>query len=173
RPRGPMDRPRPPGRSGASWPRIRRPAHCDLEGSFHMGPGDTTPEAGSGPGPSALPGGSPVPQPLRVVILGNGTKPEVHAAADALARCLSATSGLELAGVDLSADSWLADLPADVAVVLGGDGTVLHTARRMEDRPTPALGVNVGRLGFLADLAPTECGRRMSDLAARRYTVEN
>ena len=138
-----------------------------------MGPGDTTPEAGSGPGPSGPPGGSPVPQPLRVVILGNGTKPEVHAEADALTRCLSATSGLELAGVDLSADSRLADLPADVAVVLGGDGTVLHTARRMEDRPTPALGVNVGRLGFLADLTPTECGRRMSDLAARRYTVEN
>jgi NAD+ kinase len=139
-----------------------------------MRPADTT-DAGAGPplGPAAQPGGPPVPGPLRVVILGNGTKPEVHAEADALARCLSGTSGLELAGVDLSADSPLADLPADVAVVLGGDGTVLHTARRMEDRPTPVLGVNVGRLGFLADLTPTECSRRMSDLAARRYTVEN
>jgi NAD+ kinase len=139
-----------------------------------MRPADTT-DAGAGPplGPAAQPGGPPVPGPLRVVILGNGTKPEVHAEADALAQCLSGTSGLELTGVDLSADSPLADLPADVAIVLGGDGTVLHTARRMEDRPTPVLGVNVGRLGFLADLTPTECSRRMSDLAARRYTVEN
>jgi NAD+ kinase len=137
-----------------------------------MEPAEITLEAGAGPapGPSVQRGG---PEPLRVVILGNGTKPEVLAEADALARCLSRTSGLEPAGVDLSADSRLADLPADVAVVLGGDGTVLHTARRMEDRPTPVLGVNVGRLGFLADLTPGECRERMSDLAARRYTVED
>ena len=38
--------------------------------------------------------------------------------------------------------------------MLGGDGTVLHTARHMGDRPTPVLGINVGRLGFLADLTP-------------------
>jgi NAD+ kinase len=113
------------------------------------------------------------PPPLRVVLLGNGTKPEVHAVADTLAQSIARTAGLELAGVDLSADSRLADLPADVAVVLGGDGTVLHTARRMEDRPTPALGVNVGRLGFLADLTPAEFGHRMADLSARQYTVEN
>jgi NAD+ kinase len=115
----------------------------------------------------------PSPRPLRLVILGNGTKPEVHAEADALAQSISGTDGLELTDMDLSAGSHLADLPADVAVVLGGDGTVLHTARRMEDRPTPVLGVNVGRLGFLADLTPGECCDRMADLAARQFTIEN
>ena len=83
------------------------------------------------------------------------------------------TPGLELAGVDLSADSNLSDLPADVAVVLGGDGTVLHTARRMGDRPTPVLGVNVGRLGFLADLTPAAFRDRLVDLAARQFTIDN
>jgi NAD+ kinase len=135
-----------------------------------MVPADIQPDPGAaepaGPAAQSLP-------PLRLVILGNGTKPEVHAEADVLRRALSGTAGLELAGVDLSADSELTDLPADVAVVLGGDGTVLHTARRMKDRPTPVLGVNLGRLGFLADLTPAACCQRMSDLSARQYTVDD
>ena len=80
---------------------------------------------------------------------------------------VSRAHGIELTGVDLSADSNLSSLPADVAIVLGGDGTVLHTARRMEDHPTPVLGVNVGRLGFLADLTPAAFLERLEDLAAR------
>ena len=63
--------------------------------------------------------------------------------------------------------------PADIAVVLGGDGTVLHTARRMDDHPTPVLGVNAGRLGFLADLTPAAFFDRLGDLAERRFTIEN
>jgi NAD+ kinase len=126
-----------------------------------------------GPAPAAAVAPHPVPAPLRLVILGNGTKAAVHAEATALAEALARTPGLELAGVDLSADSNLSDLPADVAIVLGGDGTVLHTARRMEDHPRPVLGVNVGRLGFLADLTPAAFSRRLGELAARQFTVED
>ncbi len=116
----------------------------------------------------------PRPQaPLRVIVLGNGTKPEVRSTAESLAKTLSGTPGLELVGVDLSADSNLSDLPAAVAVVLGGDGTVLHTARRMGDRPTPTLGVNLGRLGFLADLTPSELCDRLVNLSSRQFTVDN
>ncbi len=132
-----------------------------------MGTPETTAESSAG--------SSPVPHPgsMRLALLGNGTKRAVHAVADALRVAIEETPGLELSGVDLSADSRLVDLPADVAVVLGGDGTVLHTARRMEDRPTPVLGVNLGRLGFLADLTPAEFTHRMADLAVRQYTIEN
>jgi NAD+ kinase len=80
---------------------------------------------------------------------------------------------LEPAGVDLASDTDLSGLQADVALVLGGDGTVLHTARRMGDRPTPVLGINVGRLGFLAEMTPQGFLARLGDLAARRYTVDN
>ncbi len=112
-------------------------------------------------------------QPLRLVILGNGIKPEVHTLATALAETLARADGIKLMGVDLSADARLASLPADVAIVLGGDGTVLHAARRMEDHPTPMLGVNVGRLGFLADLTPAAFHNRLEDLATRRFTIDN
>lgn len=111
--------------------------------------------------------------PLRIFVLGNGTKPEVGTVSEQIAQAINSTPGLKLAGIDLSADSNLAGLPADIALVLGGDGTVLHTARRMEDQPTPVLGVNVGRLGFLADLTPSGILERLGELSARRFTIDN
>lgn len=108
-----------------------------------------------------------------MVILGNGGKPEVHAEAERLVTAIRGRDGLVLAGVDLASDTNLSRLKANIALVLGGDGTVLHTARRMEDRPTPVLGINVGRLGFLAELTPEAFLDRLSDLAERRYTIEN
>jgi NAD+ kinase len=108
-----------------------------------------------------------------VVILGNGTKPEVRAVADRLAHALEAHPGTSTAGIDLAADTDLSTLRADVALVLGGDGTVLHTARRMGDAPTPVLGINLGRLGFLTEMTPDGFLTRLDDLAGRHYTVDN
>ncbi|WP_165233226.1 NAD(+)/NADH kinase [Aquisphaera insulae] len=112
-------------------------------------------------------------EPLRVMLLGNGDRAEVHDDIRRLEDSLGCAPGLELAGIDLSAESDLSDLPADIALVVGGDGTVLHTARRMNDRPTPVLGINAGRLGFLADLTPAAFCDRLPDLADRRFTIEN
>lgn len=87
-------------------------------------------------GPVDLPP-DPEPKRLRLMILGNGTKADVHDEARRLAEVLAGTPGIDLAGVDLSADSNLCDLPADVAIVLGGDGTVLHAAPNGRPAHTP------------------------------------
>ena len=118
------------------------------------------------PGPGA---GRP---PLRLMILGNGTRDEAREFVKRVADAVRSSPDFALTGVDLSADSDLSCCPADVAVVVGGDGTVLHTVRRMDDRPTPILGVNAGRLGFLADLTVETFVEHLPDLAARRYAVE-
>ena len=116
---------------------------------------------------------STTPPPLRLAILGNGTREEVVSVAKRLAEAIASRADIVPSGFDLSEDSDLSDLGADIALVLGGDGTVLHTARRMGDKPTPVLGVNVGRLGFLAELTPEELLDRLDVLAEHRYTVEN
>ena len=110
--------------------------------------------------------------PLSVAILGNGTKNNVPAAADLIATAMNEVPGLKLTDIDLGEESDLSNLSANIALVLGGDGTVLHTARRMKDRPIPVLGVNLGWLGFLADLTPERLVERLDDLAERRFTID-
>lgn len=45
---------------------------------------------------------------------------------------------------------------ADLLVVLGGDGTILRAAALLNDRSVPVLGVNLGRVGFIAEISPDE-----------------
>ena len=64
-------------------------------------------------------------------------------------------------------------LDADFAVSMGGDGTFLKTANSVGNRQIPILGVNMGRLGFLADISPAEVDLCVRSLCAGHYTVES
>ncbi|HEV2946854.1 MAG TPA: NAD(+)/NADH kinase [Gemmataceae bacterium] len=57
---------------------------------------------------------------------------------------------------DLEQEQDLSKVQADIALVLGGDGAILRAARQMGYHQTPVLGVNLGKLGFLADLSPKD-----------------
>ena len=60
---------------------------------------------------------------------------------------------------------------ADILIVLGGDGTILETARRAAQRKTPILGINLGRLGYMAELELQELDR-LEALFDRNYEIE-
>jgi NAD+ kinase len=61
--------------------------------------------------------------------------------------------------------------PADIALVLGGDGAILRAARQMGYRQMPVLGVNLGRLGFLADLDPEQLRCCFPEVVRGNYRV--
>lgn len=68
----------------------------------------------------------------------------------------------------------LADLPAraDLAVVVGGDGTLLSCARLMAAHGVPLIGVNLGRLGFLTDIPADKVSETLSGVLAGDYVTE-
>ncbi|GIJ55919.1 NAD(+)/NADH kinase [Virgisporangium aurantiacum] len=57
-------------------------------------------------------------------------------------------------------------------VSLGGDGTMLRALRLVQGRDTPVLGVNVGRLGFLAEVDAAHLGEALSAIDEHKYSVE-
>jgi NAD+ kinase len=61
---------------------------------------------------------------------------------------------------------------SDLVIVVAGDGTFLNAARSLVDLDVPLLGVNLGRLGFLADVMPAEMSDRLTDVFAGDYEEE-
>ena len=60
----------------------------------------------------------------------------------------------------------------DLIVVVAGDGTFLGAARTLVDHEVPLLGVNLGRLGFLADVMPDEMSERLGEILDDRFVEE-
>ena len=65
------------------------------------------------------------------------------------------------------------DFDADMVISVGGDGTFLKSAMRVGRRGIPILGINTGRLGFLADISPDEIGETFDEIFSGSYQVED
>ncbi len=102
---------------------------------------------------------------------------------EAVATALELAEWLERRGLSVSLDAesaalsgyagepYDADQPYDLVVVLGGDGTLLGTARNLAGR-APILGVNLGRLGFLTELKRGELYTRLGRVLAGDFQLE-
>jgi NAD+ kinase len=81
----------------------------------------------------------------------------------------------EISRIDCSAVAVEASALAqrsDILVSLGGDGTMLRAMRLIMGRPTPVLGVNLGKLGFLAEIDVDELPQALSAFDGHEFTVE-
>ena len=137
--------------------------------------GGADPTAGSGP--------------RRVLLLTHTGRAEAHEVARAFCKALTGHGlivrllaaeagdlGLDAAQFDpaleIIDDVGDAGHDCELALVIGGDGTILRAAEITHDHGTPLLGVNLGHVGFLAEAEPDAVESTVGAIVERRYTAE-
>ena len=111
-----------------------------------------------------------------LLIVCNPARVDAVVAAVELQQNLASTFGIytisdvEIPGIIKSS---LADLPPlEVAVVLGGDGTMLRAAEVAQERDIPLLGVNLGHVGFLSEVERSKISDVINALVNKTYVID-
>lgn len=125
-------------------------------------------------------------QILRFALFGNEYQPKKSASVEKLISYLT-DKGAEIyidrpfynflvntLGFDVAVTGVFDDYNFDVDFVisLGGDGTFLKAASKVGCKGTPIVGINMGRLGFLANILPSEIETAIDDIYTGNYTIE-
>jgi NAD+ kinase len=147
-------------------------------------------ETTTGPGPAAAcaaPGGPPAPR--RVLLLAHTGRDDAREVARGFVKSLSGHGILVrlLAGeaadlglrpeefdppLELAETETGAGHDCELALVIGGDGTILRAAEMVRGFSAPLLGVNLGHVGFLAESERDDLAKAVDRVLARDYTVE-
>jgi NAD+ kinase len=121
----------------------------------------------------------------RVFVIAHTGRPEAREVASRFARALAghdlvvrlledeaADLDLDLPEVETVPHGPQASAGCELAVVFGGDGTILRAAEQTRDCGTPLLGVNLGHVGFLAEAEHDDLEITIDAIVHRRYTSE-
>lgn len=108
----------------------------------------------------------------RVVLLADGSRPAMRSELKRLRPTVEAACDIVGEVYDLVEGEIAPE--ANLAIVFGGDGSILRTARLMGPNQLPVLGVNLGKLGFLAHVRPEKLAETLPMLAHwEQYVVEH
>jgi len=103
------------------------------------------------------------PKFSRIALIGKVRSPEIAGSLRELAELLGKRGCTVLEAKDAS---------ADLAVVVGGDGSLLAAARELVGRKVPVVGVNLGRLGFMTDIGHENMREGIGAILDGQYTIE-
>jgi len=103
------------------------------------------------------------------MILADGSRQQLFSAVERLRPTIE--RHLQVVDVSLDFNQPLNRDDVDLMIVLGGDGSILRAAHQMGFHQRPVLGVNLGRLGFLAALQPEQLDQALPEIAAGRHQV--
>ena len=110
--------------------------------------------------------------PKKAIILGSGDRrPRIKEAIEEIRPAIEKYLTIVLEDLDYSADLCNSEVEADVAIVLGGDGSILRAAKKMDCIQRPVLGVNFGKLGFLADIQKENLDRALSLISQGEFRL--
>ena len=111
-----------------------------------------------------------------LLIVCNPSRVDAVVAAVELQQNLASTFGIyTISDIDIPGiiKSTLEDLPQlEVAVVLGGDGTMLRAAEVAQERDIPLLGVNLGHVGFLSEVERSKVSEVIDALVNKSYVID-
>jgi NAD+ kinase len=106
---------------------------------------------------------------IKAVLLTDGSRPAMTAELERLAPQIA--KHCEVVGRVLDLENGELPKGADLAIVFGGDGSILRTAHLMGKRQIPVLGVNLGKLGFLAHVQPEHLATVLPTVCAREACI--
>ena len=109
--------------------------------------------------------------PFKLIVFARDQSPRVQNTWADLRGLVAQQADVEVVAEATTVDFDISGLSADLVVVLGGDGAILRACRLLGEHQIPILGVNLGRLGFLADLSPDEFRKEFGQIVDRRYTI--
>lgn len=105
----------------------------------------------------------------RVVVLAAVNRPRVRSELESIQRVLSHSADILAVDQDQSYD--FSSSQVDLVVTLGGDGSILSAARQMDLNQCPVVGVNLGRLGFLAALGSDDLERVWPQICQGNFPI--
>lgn len=106
----------------------------------------------------------------RAILLGSGDRrPKILQEVERLRPQI--VELVDIVAEDFDYNDDLSSCGADFAIVFGGDGSILRAAKQMGPHQIPVLGVNLGRLGFLADIHPDAIGEALKSITEQKHKL--
>jgi len=108
----------------------------------------------------------------RIILIGDRKKARINTVINELQPWLIQQQ-VKIVATDLTNRLDLRKAKADLIIVFGGDGSILSTARRLNNNPIPVIGVNLGKFGFLAEYSLDELKESFRQITNQRLKTSS